>query len=120
LFIFSFVGIAVGAAAGAVLSIILNAARKGKNASDYGPRALIAEFVGTAVGLDLFFWCFKIGGASPPHTPIQWILFGLSMVAYYSGLGLSEWFAKSPEVSETPGELPTGFKSGLTSIHLND
>jgi hypothetical protein len=106
-------GVTAGSAVGAVVGIVLEAKRVGKDPSDYGPRALVSQFLGFWFGYLFFVLSWVQRG-----TPQQWIFFGLSMVTFYSGWGLSVHFANKPEMSESLDQKPTGFRSHLTSLRL--
>jgi hypothetical protein len=97
----------------AVAAIFRDTIRTGKDPSDDGPRALISEFLGFWIGGFFLIWSFTVDGKH-----LQWTLRGIAAIAAIVGIGLSVFFADKTEVPETPDKEPTGFKSDITSIHL--
>jgi len=78
-----------------------------------GPRAVVAEFLGSWVGTLLLIWSFTVSGRL-----LVWSLRGSTVAAMLLGVGLSVYFANTTEVPETTEKEPTGFKSDITSIHI--
>ena len=107
------VAILVASAFGAGLGIFRDAFRAGKDPSDDGPRALIAEFFGLWFGFIFLISSFTVDGKN-----LQWALRAVAAIGAIAGLGISAYFANTTEVPETPDKEPTGFKSDTTSLHL--
>jgi hypothetical protein len=111
--ILKFVLIAAGSAVAAMLGVFLNAAWQGKDPSDFGPRALISEFAGSWICLICLICSLWAHG-----TPLRWKLLAVATLAAWTGMGLSYYFARTPEVPETPDPEPTGLKNDFTNLHL--
>jgi hypothetical protein len=75
----------------------------------------VIRFLGFWLGFVFFTLSFLKHG-----TSLQWVFFGIAMVAFHSGLGFSCHFANRPEVSEKSTKEPTGFKTDITSLHLEE
>ncbi len=114
-YILKFVGILALSAVIAVAAIFRDAFRSGEDPSDDGPRALIADFIGSCVGIALLIWSFTIQGRS-----LQWTLRGIAVLTVVACSLASSHFANTTEVPETPDREPTGFKNHTTSLNLED
>lgn len=108
-----FVLVLLGSAAGTLLWTIRHFIWTGDSPDDDGPSALIAEFLGTWIGISFLIWSFTVEGRK-----LQWELRGLGALAAAIGIGFSVYFGNKTQVPETPDTEPTGFKSDATDLHL--
>jgi hypothetical protein len=102
-----FVGIVVLSAIGAVLGLFRSAISSGEDPSDDGPRAVVAQFFGIWIGSACFIWSFFVA-----DRHVVWALRGAGVVAAAAGIGLSLYFALTPEVPDPPDEFDTSHDGG--------
>jgi hypothetical protein len=111
--IIKFIAIAVLAAFFAASAFFRRFLWTGEDASDDGPRAVIAEFIGLWVGGFFLFWSFTVD-----IKHMQWSLRAVAVAAAVAGAAFSVYFAGQTEVPEDSSKEPTGFKNDTTDLHL--
>ena len=111
--ILKFVALVAGSAFIAVLCILRDALRIGKDPSNSGLRALISEFLGFWIGSFFLLWSFTVD-----NKFLQWMLRGVAAIAAIESIRLSYFFRNTNELRANVYTKSMAFKNDITRIHL--